>query len=145
MWQTGYNVDAIIWSDIEAYTAVICSCLMAIRPLLMKCFPTLFPSTRPSAFDPGSGSSRARQTWGIKVGDMWSGSKINTGLNSGLNSTGWRSGHKILDERSSQESTIILQGARGAGKSVEDIELEETVRGREVVSAEDVGLYGGRR
>ncbi|KAN0120337.1 hypothetical protein V8E51_002545 [Hyaloscypha variabilis] len=37
------NVDIVIWSDIETYTAIICSCLMCIRPLLKNCFPSLFP------------------------------------------------------------------------------------------------------
>ncbi len=40
----GENVDIVIWSDIETYTAIICSCLMCIRPLLKKCFPSLFPA-----------------------------------------------------------------------------------------------------
>lgn len=42
----GNNVDVVIWSDIEIYTAIICSCLMCLRPLLRKCFPSLFPPTR---------------------------------------------------------------------------------------------------
>lgn len=42
----GNNVDVVIWSDIETYTAIICSCLMCLRPLLKKCFPSLFPPTR---------------------------------------------------------------------------------------------------
>lgn len=42
----GSNTDVLIWSAAEIYIAVICSCLMCIRPLLKKCFPSLFPSTR---------------------------------------------------------------------------------------------------
>ncbi|KAE9374985.1 hypothetical protein N431DRAFT_335608, partial [Stipitochalara longipes BDJ] len=45
---TWNNTDVMIWSEIETYTAIICSCLMCIRPLLMKCFPVLFPSSHPT-------------------------------------------------------------------------------------------------
>ncbi|KAG9242064.1 hypothetical protein BJ878DRAFT_517457 [Calycina marina] len=47
---TWSNVDVIIWSILEVYTAAICSSLITIRPLLIKCFPSLFPaSTNPQS------------------------------------------------------------------------------------------------
>jgi hypothetical protein len=39
---TGLSTDAIIWSIIELYTAVICACLMAIRPLFTRYLPSIF-------------------------------------------------------------------------------------------------------
>lgn len=44
----GDDVDVTIWSIIEVYSAVICVCLISIRPLLVKYFPKLFPVTVPS-------------------------------------------------------------------------------------------------
>ncbi|KAF4629507.1 hypothetical protein G7Y89_g8639 [Cudoniella acicularis] len=41
---TWNGADITIWSEIETYSAVICSCLMCLRPLL-KILPRLFPST----------------------------------------------------------------------------------------------------
>jgi hypothetical protein len=35
----------VIWSILEVYTAVICACLVAIRPLLTKYMSTVFQST----------------------------------------------------------------------------------------------------
>lgn len=35
----------VIWSVLEIYTAMICACLMAIRPLISKYLPGLFQST----------------------------------------------------------------------------------------------------
>ncbi|OBT94023.2 hypothetical protein VE01_07074 [Pseudogymnoascus verrucosus] len=39
------SIDVVIWSILEVYTAVICACLVAIRPLLTKYMPTVFQST----------------------------------------------------------------------------------------------------
>ncbi|KIN03320.1 hypothetical protein OIDMADRAFT_116962, partial [Oidiodendron maius Zn] len=40
------DVDLIIWSMIEVYTAIICASLVSFRPLIMKLIPTLFPTSR---------------------------------------------------------------------------------------------------
>lgn len=37
-------MDVIIWSMLEVFVAVMCACLMAIRPLLVKCMPASFTS-----------------------------------------------------------------------------------------------------
>ncbi|PMD24451.1 hypothetical protein NA56DRAFT_740853, partial [Hyaloscypha hepaticicola] len=59
------STDVLIWSGIEIYTAIICSCLLCIRPLLRQCFPSLFPSIR-------APESRERSitnpNWAQKVG-----------------------------------------------------------------------------
>lgn len=39
---TGDCVDIVVWSIIETYTAVICACLITIRPLLAKYIPSIF-------------------------------------------------------------------------------------------------------
>ena len=41
---TGDSVDISIWSILETYTAVICACLITIRPLLAKYMPSIFKS-----------------------------------------------------------------------------------------------------
>jgi hypothetical protein len=41
----GENVDVVIWSIIEVYTAMICASLTAIRPLLIKYIPSFSLST----------------------------------------------------------------------------------------------------
>ncbi|KAH6662166.1 hypothetical protein B0J14DRAFT_611015 [Halenospora varia] len=43
---TWEQVDVVIWSEIEAYAAVICACLITLRPLLLKYFPELFAVNR---------------------------------------------------------------------------------------------------
>ncbi|KAE9365087.1 hypothetical protein N431DRAFT_353714, partial [Stipitochalara longipes BDJ] len=69
------STDTVIWSDIETYTAVMCSCLMCIRPLLIKCFPALFPSSNAdsnansnSKLSNKSVSSGLRSPWKIRSG-----------------------------------------------------------------------------
>ncbi|KAH8660943.1 hypothetical protein BGZ60DRAFT_381646, partial [Tricladium varicosporioides] len=39
------NVDVVIWSNIETCTALICACLVCMRPLLMRILPCLFPAS----------------------------------------------------------------------------------------------------
>lgn len=43
---------------LEIYTAMICACLMAIRPLITKYLPRLFPTTSPGS-GPGHSHSNA--------------------------------------------------------------------------------------
>ncbi|PBP18828.1 hypothetical protein BUE80_DR010471 [Diplocarpon rosae] len=66
--ETWYNVDMIIWSTIETYSAVVCACLMCIRPLLLKWMPgPLLPSFHLSdSSDPSwvhKVGSKIRQSW----------------------------------------------------------------------------------
>jgi hypothetical protein len=42
----GDNVDVVIWSVIESFTAVICACLMTLRPLIVKYLPAIFPASK---------------------------------------------------------------------------------------------------
>ncbi|KFZ14683.1 hypothetical protein V501_03119 [Pseudogymnoascus sp. VKM F-4519 (FW-2642)] len=39
------NVDAVIWSVLESFTAVICASLMCLRPLIVKFLRSAFPTT----------------------------------------------------------------------------------------------------
>lgn len=43
---TWEQVDVIIWSEIEAYVAATCACLITFRALLLKYFPGLFAVNR---------------------------------------------------------------------------------------------------
>ncbi|KUJ09389.1 uncharacterized protein LY89DRAFT_788259 [Mollisia scopiformis] len=60
---TWTNVDVVIWSQIETYTAVICGCLMCIRPLFIKYIPSVF-STKASQ---PSSSQLHSATWGARI------------------------------------------------------------------------------
>ncbi|OBT61625.1 hypothetical protein VE03_08860 [Pseudogymnoascus sp. 23342-1-I1] len=42
------NVDPVIWSILESFTAVICACLICLRPLIVKIMPKSFPSSEMS-------------------------------------------------------------------------------------------------
>ncbi|KFZ02212.1 hypothetical protein V500_00365 [Pseudogymnoascus sp. VKM F-4518 (FW-2643)] len=42
------NVDPVIWSILESFTAIICASLMCLRPLIVKIVPKSFPSTEMS-------------------------------------------------------------------------------------------------
>lgn len=39
------NVDAVIWSVLESFTAVICASLICLRPLIVKFLPSAFLTT----------------------------------------------------------------------------------------------------
>jgi len=43
--QLGVNVDPVIWSVLEAYSAMICTSLITIRPLIVKYMPKYFKNT----------------------------------------------------------------------------------------------------
>ncbi|KAI6710951.1 integral membrane protein [Diplocarpon mali] len=58
--ETWYNVDLIIWSTIETYSAAICACLMCIRPLLLKWLPGPLNSSL-------GGSESTNPSWAQKV------------------------------------------------------------------------------
>lgn len=38
-------MDVILWSVLEDYVAVICASLMCLRPLVVRLFPTIFPTS----------------------------------------------------------------------------------------------------
>ena len=38
-------VDVILWSVLEDYVAVICASLMCLRPLFVRFFPSVFPTS----------------------------------------------------------------------------------------------------
>ncbi|KAF8858845.1 hypothetical protein BDZ45DRAFT_387540 [Acephala macrosclerotiorum] len=61
------NVDIVIWSEIETYTAAICACLMCIRPLILKYIPSLFPSTKGSQPTPPPPGHVHKTSWGAQV------------------------------------------------------------------------------
>ncbi|KAL5351513.1 hypothetical protein ACLOAV_003372 [Pseudogymnoascus australis] len=42
------NVDPVIWSILESFTAIICACLICLRPLIVKFVPKSFPTTEMS-------------------------------------------------------------------------------------------------
>jgi len=62
----GNNIDIIVWSEIETYTAVICSCVMCIRPLFYHFLPSLFHTTQS---DTASHSARGtgKPNWVQKI------------------------------------------------------------------------------
>jgi len=45
---TWESTNVVIWSYLEVYTAVICSCLIAIRPLLTEYIPSVLRSAHSS-------------------------------------------------------------------------------------------------
>lgn len=46
--RTDANVDAVIWSVLESFTAIICASLICLRPLIVKLLPASFPTTETS-------------------------------------------------------------------------------------------------
>ncbi|PMD35024.1 hypothetical protein L207DRAFT_497048 [Hyaloscypha variabilis F] len=67
--QSWTNVDVVIWSEVETYTAVMCSCLMCIRPLVLKYLPNIFPTTKASSSQTpyASGHLHNANMWSAKV------------------------------------------------------------------------------
>ena len=64
----------VIWSIIEIYTAMICACIIAVRPLLVHFLPSIFPGTRnPTATYPSQKSGSFRPKMDSKIsGKIWS-------------------------------------------------------------------------
>jgi len=118
--QTGANVDVAVWSIIETHTAMICTCLIAIRPLLAKYFPALFKSTR-------SGSSSkplSTKSWRRRID-----SKINSRISSGHNN-GFESASKDnvlstqeVDERGGIQNATQFGPTESSGLSSFNFEL----------------------
>ncbi|CZR50131.1 uncharacterized protein PAC_00003 [Phialocephala subalpina] len=60
------DVDLTLWSIIEVYVAVICSCLISLRPLIMKYIPELLSTTnlfRTPTLTSTPPSTRRRMSW----------------------------------------------------------------------------------
>ena len=141
--KTGHSVNVIIWSDIETYTAIICSCLMCIRPLLVKCFPTLFPSTHASSTSNSNPKSNKylSNTWERKSRGRGSNSTFTFGSAAADHGRGDREGE------TDEESSIIIQGAGDREKSIGQFELEErgetssSVGMVEIFGSEDLGFH----
>ncbi|OBT44509.1 hypothetical protein VE00_04892 [Pseudogymnoascus sp. WSF 3629] len=55
-------VDVILWSVLEDYVAVICASLMCLRPLIVRCFPSLFPTSNAESKNTQSGWGAARNS-----------------------------------------------------------------------------------
>jgi hypothetical protein len=56
MFLAGDNINAVIWSEIEILSAVICACIPALRPLVIHAMPNTFRSTKnttSSSTEPG--------------------------------------------------------------------------------------------
>jgi hypothetical protein len=66
----GDDVDLIIWSIIEVYTAIICASLVSIRPLIAKLIPSLFPATKATETKSKTASSSPARP--LKVGSRTS-------------------------------------------------------------------------
>lgn len=60
------DVDLTLWSIIEVFTAVICSCLISLRPLIIKYIPELFSTNnlfRTHTSDSPNSRSRSMSWW----------------------------------------------------------------------------------
>ncbi|KAL2071931.1 hypothetical protein VTL71DRAFT_13166 [Oculimacula yallundae] len=54
---TWTSINPTIWSDIETYMAINCSCLMCLRPLIVQIFPKIFGSTHTTTSDAPAANS----------------------------------------------------------------------------------------
>ncbi|KAK0105449.1 hypothetical protein ONS95_004184 [Cadophora gregata] len=91
--ETWNYVDVVIWSSIETFTAVICACLMCIRPLIMKYMPGVFPTTINSR-------NNTNKSWGQKIGSR------------GQNSRNFGGGIELSGEDRAKRSNPSSQTAR---------------------------------
>jgi len=153
----GNSTDAVIWSDIETYTAVICSCLMCIRPLLIKCFPALFPSSNGNS-DPKSNSKLSNKSVSSGLRSPWKirSSRFNGKLRSlGSANLSSKAGDGDDEVFVIKKPDNVETRRKGAARNREALELEERGmtpetpttlgRGRDMESSvEDLGFYHGR-
>jgi hypothetical protein len=100
----GSSTDVLIWSGIEIYTAIICSCLLCIRPLLRQCFPSLFPSTR-------APESRERSI----TNPNWAQKVEIAALKLSSNIKGSKGRSQILDNE--ERGWIVVEAEKGKWKS----------------------------
>ncbi|KAH7311910.1 hypothetical protein BKA65DRAFT_157462 [Rhexocercosporidium sp. MPI-PUGE-AT-0058] len=91
--ETWNYVDVVIWSSIETYTAVICACLMCIRPLITRFVPGVFPATVNSR-------NNTNKSWGQKIGSH------------GKNSRQFGGGIELSGENRNNMSNQVSQTAR---------------------------------
>jgi hypothetical protein len=103
---TDDNVDVIIWSVIEAFTAIICACLMCFRPLLVRLLPSLFQATKV-----GESRYAPNPSWAQVMSSKLS-SKLRTG-NNGVEL------HSEDDQRGGQEKAIRVQKTWTTETSIE--------------------------
>jgi hypothetical protein len=112
---TGDDVDLIIWSIIEVYTAIICASLVSIRPLIAKLIPTLFPTTRGTA-DTKSKTNSSTPVWPLKVNSRLSGrlrSNHGTELHSEDEMTVDENGKVVMKASVVESGSDIELGERG--------------------------------
>jgi hypothetical protein len=102
---TGTNTDVVIWSVLEVFSAMICACLMAIRPLLAKYMPSIFRSTLAGNSNPGYTNSRGNRMDSKTAGAQWS---RNHGSAIELKST--ESTRVLTDAESSHEERDVHTG-----------------------------------
>ena len=96
IYETVDNVDVIIWSVLETFTAIICACLMCLRPLLVRFMPALFPTTK---------ATESKQTPNPSWTQAMS-SKLTSKLRIGNNGVEL---HSEDEERDGQEKVIRVQ------------------------------------
>jgi len=89
----GSEVDVLIWSIIEIYTAIICASLMTIKPLVIKYLPGVFSATQNS-------SSRRSKTFG----QSWSTRNSRNSRNSNILAVGLPNLDRVDDMASKAES-----------------------------------------
>ncbi|PMD33685.1 hypothetical protein L207DRAFT_589244 [Hyaloscypha variabilis F] len=70
------NVDVIIWSVLETFTAIICASLMCFRPLLVRLLPAIFQSNKTTTAS--MNTPNPPQSWGQLVSSRL-GSKLRSG------------------------------------------------------------------
>jgi hypothetical protein len=73
---TDDNVDVIIWSVLETFTAIICASLMCFRPLLVRLLPAIFQSNKTTTAS--MNTPNPPQSWGQLVSSRL-GSKLRSG------------------------------------------------------------------
>ena len=126
----GANVDVVIWSEVETYIAVMCACLMCIRPLILKYLPGLFSTTRPSTSRApyASGPLHNANSWSAKVA-----SRIRAERAS-------RHGIEVLGDEQSVGNPEWI-GKKGPGEGRESRKIIVTTEAT-VEYEDDIEMYG---
>lgn len=60
--EAGSGAAAVLWSSIEANTGIVCACLLCLKPLIVKMWPSLLSDSRPPRYNlqlPTLGQSQA--------------------------------------------------------------------------------------
>lgn len=111
---TGDNVDVVIWSIIECYTAIICACLASIRPLIAKIIPTLFPTTK------GTRSKSRNPSRNPSSSRIWQ-ATLSGRLRSGQNAT---------ELYSDDDDEMAVDGRSEVGTKATVVDADIELRGR---------------